>query len=910
MDKPILDLAGAVADLTPIDWNALELDATEPAHRAALRRLRVLDRIVRACGAVAHGPSSSPKAAEIETQPAAWGQFTLHERVGHGTFGSVYRAHDRRLDRIVALKLLRPDRASAATVESEAIHEGRLLAKVRHPNVVTVYGAERIDGRVGVWMEFIDGRTLEDEVREDGRLAPDAVIEIGLTLCGALAAVHDAGLLHRDLKAQNVMRARDGRIILTDFGAGRAVEEEPADGRPELAGTPLYLAPEVLAGNPASVASEVYSMGVLLYHLATGSFPVRGRTLRELKNAHADGSRVSIRAYRDRLPRPLIGIIERAASPDVTQRFASLETLGTELARLKHRKFVLPGALTAATVVAGLAILALNLYWSRTPPLDVIETKVVRRDPGSGVRLRFVKNGLLYYTSGNTLYSSPPDPDAPAEIRLDEAGVFRPVDIHPMRDEFLAEKMDTNPSGEDRELWAVGFNGQNRPIGDILAQYATWSEDGMRIAYVSAGNLFVADRDGSNARKLPTPGPGKVVSPRWAPSNDRLRFHVSDADRFVVTDSLWEVRTDGTGLHELLPRWNEPPAEAYGRFSPDGNFFVFRSRAEKYDLWAIRERRGLLDWTSRRPVQLTTGAIDFEFGGIVDADNRTIYATGSRAEGQLVRYDLQRHVFEPYLGGISATWVAMSPDRSEFVYVSYPDQRLWRSSTDGSNNRRILDSPAQVDGAMWSPDGKWISYTSRRDGVHMKIFLLRADGTASASPITANDDEQGFPSWSVDSRQFVFGDVPRRFGAPTGNEVLHVYDLDTKVSTDLPGSRGLWTARWSPDGNTIAAVKITLPRNLLLFDVQRQSWRALPAAVHVNNPTWSSDGKFIYYDTEGGPRTLCRVRVLDGNVEVLRSLADYPTATYGWSGLTADDSPLVLRNIGTTQIYALTLGRR
>ena len=122
--------------------------------------------------------------------------------------------------------------------------------------------------------------------------------------------------------------------ITTDFGAGRALGEcsgEP--GRDELAGTPLYLAPEVLAGAPASAASEIYSLGVLLYHLATGSFPVRCRTLRELREAHARGERVGMKAYGDRVPRALAATIDRAIDPDPAARFGSVEALGAALLR-------------------------------------------------------------------------------------------------------------------------------------------------------------------------------------------------------------------------------------------------------------------------------------------------------------------------------------------------------------------------------------------------------------------------------------------------------------------------------------------------------------------------------------------------------------------------------------------------
>jgi len=904
--KPI-DIATAIADLTPIDWGALEAGAKLPTDRAMLARLRLLDRMVRAC-ANSEAETGRKPDSPTDTTPTAWGPFDIHERVGRGTFGDVYRAHDRRLDRIVALKLLRPDREGSDAIASEAIHEGRLLAKVRHPNVVTVYGAERIDGRVGLWMEFIDGRTLADEVRQSGRLAPAVVADIGHTLCGALAAVHEAGLLHRDLKAQNVMRARDGRIILTDFGAGRAVAEMPSDGRSELAGTPLYLAPEVLAGEPASVASEVYSLGVLLYHLATGSFPVRGRTLRELTEAHARATRVSIRAYRDKLPRKLLGVIERATDPDVTRRFASIEQLGAALGPLKRRTRVVPAAVIGSTVAAALTLAGLNLHWSRNPPLDVVDMKVVRRTPGRDLELVFIKGGLLYYKTGDTLFSSPPHLDAPAETRLDRVGAFQPVDIHPTRDEFLALKMDAIPPTSDRELWVMGMNGQNRRLG-IFGSSPSWSRDGLRLAYVNNSQLYIANRDGSDPRKLPTPPQGRIAWPRWSP-DESLRFDVATTDRFLRTDSIWEVRSDGTGLRELLQKWNDPPKESYGRFSPDGSFFVFRSQSDYYDLWALRERQHFLDWTRRVPIRLTRGPMDFESGAIVADDNRTLYATGAIPKGQLVRYNRARGAFEPYLGGISATWIAMSPDEGEFVYVSYPDQKLWRSSTDGSNNRRLVNSPAEVDGSMWSPDGRWISFNSRLDGVHMKIFLLRADGSAPPVPIVTDDQEQGFASWALDSRSFVYGEVPPQFGVPTGDEVLHVYELETRTVSTIPESRGRWTARWSPDGRFIAAVTIAAPQSLALFDVKAGSWRPLPAAQQVNNPSWSRDSRFIYYDTQGSDRSLCRVRIFDGRVEVLQSLKDYPTASYGWSGLAPDDSPLLLHYIGTVNIYALTLGRR
>ena len=137
-------------------------------------------------------------------------------------------------------------------------------------------------------MELVEGNDLESVVRSGGKLTPSEIVRIGSTVCDALQAVHDAGVLHRDVKAQNIRRTPDGRIVLMDFGSGR--DSTHTDRRPTvISGTPLYLAPEVYAGGSATRQSDIYSVGVLLFRLLTGEFPVTGRTVRDIARAHRDG---------------------------------------------------------------------------------------------------------------------------------------------------------------------------------------------------------------------------------------------------------------------------------------------------------------------------------------------------------------------------------------------------------------------------------------------------------------------------------------------------------------------------------------------------------------------------------------------------------------------------------------------
>jgi Tol biopolymer transport system component len=261
---------------------------------------------------------------------------------------------------------------------------------------------------------------------------------------------------------------------------------------------------------------------------------------------------------------------------------------------------------------------------------------------------------------------------------------------------------------------------------------------------------------------------------------------------------------------------------------------------------------------------------------------------------------------------VSAFSVTYSPDRTSVAYISYPDLKLWRADADGRNARQLVSAPVEMKGAAWSPDNRWIAFAGRLDGEHMKIHLVAADGSSPPRPIVDADLEQGNPSWSPDGRQLCFGDVPTRFGVPDGGEVLHVYDVATRTDSPLPGSEGLWTCRWSPDGRYIAGLRIALGRQqmmLHLYDTRRRAWRALANAHHVNEPNWSSDSQFIYYDMEGQAFGLRRVRVSDGTVEELTSLPPYSFARH-WSGLTPQDEPLLLRAAGSARLYGLKVDSR
>lgn len=250
-----------------------------------------------------------------------WGALELLEEIGRGGFGVVYRAWEPALAREVALKIIRPRDPNPETLAS-ILREGQLLARVRHPNVVAVHGAQQIGDEVGLWMEFVRGRSLAHLVKGDGPRAAEEAAVIGISVCQALAAVHQAGVLHRDIKAHNVMREAGGRIVLMDFGAGQLLEG-PRNQDERAVGTPSYMAPEVLAGGRATARSDIYSVGVLLYYLMTGTFPVEGSSWTDFLLAHARFERRPLGDVRPDAPASFVRIVEKATGLKPDERYAS-----------------------------------------------------------------------------------------------------------------------------------------------------------------------------------------------------------------------------------------------------------------------------------------------------------------------------------------------------------------------------------------------------------------------------------------------------------------------------------------------------------------------------------------------------------------------------------------------------------
>ncbi len=371
-------------------------------------------------------------------------------------------------------------------------------------------------------------------------------------------------------------------------------------------------------------------------------------------------------------------------------------------------------------------------------------------------------------------------------------------------------------------------------------------------------------------------------------------------------DSL--LRTDGSGLHEVLAGWNTAPSECCGTWTSDGKYFLFQSTRDRdTNIWIVPER---IEWwrkVSRTPVQLTTGPLQYG-NPLVSKDGRKLFVVGVQPRAELVRYDAKSGSLVPFLDGVSAGDVEFSKDGDWVSYVSYPENTLWRRKADGSARLQLTYPPMQAALAHWSPDGQQIAFSGTVPGKPWKVFLISKDG-GSPKAVTTEDFMESDPTWAPDGRQLAYGHYDVFHPEASFIQVLH---LDTHQFSELPGSRGMFAPRWSPDGRSIIGIAVG-NNKLMLYDVKTQTWRQLRLNLSFGYLAWSRDSAYVYFDTFLNKETgYYRIRISDGKVEKIADLknARLFRGQFGpgsWTGLGPGEVPLFPRDISAQEIYAFDL---
>jgi Tol biopolymer transport system component len=291
-------------------------------------------------------------------------------------------------------------------------------------------------------------------------------------------------------------------------------------------------------------------------------------------------------------------------------------------------------------------------------------------------------------------------------------------------------------------------------------------------------------------------------------------------------------------------------------------------------------------------------------------DGKKIFVVGQERRSELVRYDATSSRFLPYLTGVSGSQLDFTRDGKSVTYVAYPEATLWWSKVDGSDAQQLTHPPLQAALPRWSPEGKRIAFMASESGKPWRIMQISLTGDGSLQELLPGRSNVGDPSWSADGNLLAFAAVGVNANSPPAEILL--LDMRTKQVTSLPGSAGLFSPRWSPNGRFVAALAND-SQKLMLYDTTLGKWSVL-AEHAIGYPTWSRDSRYVFFDDTSFTQDpgFYRVRISDRTLEHIANLRElrqvvleYPFGS--WTGLTPDGAPLLQRDISSQEIYALDL---
>ncbi len=845
-----------------------------------------------------------------------FGPYEIIAPLGAGGMGEVYRARDGTLKRDVAIKVLPeywsrdPERLRRFEQEAQA------AAALSHPNIVSIFHVGEHDGAPYIVTELLTGETLRDRLRR-GPMRLHDVLHSGAEIARGLAAAHAAGIVHRDLKPENLFLTRDGRVKILDFGLAKLAPSAGVDGATvtyreettpgQVLGTVGYMSPEQVRGEPADARSDIFASGAILYEMLTGQRAFKRATAVDTMAAVLNEDPPAVSQLATTVPPGLQRIIHRCLSKSPEQRFQDASDLGFALDALsdggstivqplqdqsgsKKKLIWVPLAVVAAALVAGLVI-----WWTRPPADAVVEAITQITDDG---RPKGVFNSLQ--TDGSRLYFNE---GRRGDLKIAQVAVTggavsiiptplidaQPGGVAPDGSFLAVLQGGAAPPGHP--IWKVPLpTGEPTRLSNFKGQDVSVTPDG-QILVSDEGNLYIVNSDGGNARKLISGMDGFVGNPAVSPDGKQVAFSFYSHAGGVA---IYLAKSDGSAIHQVAAN---PDGFCCPAWTPDSSYLLFETRAKvMQDIWYLPMRRS---WWQRRvePRKLTALPLSLHNATPNPRDGKTVFALGTKERGELVRYDEKTKQFASFLGGISAEDVVFSKDGKWVVYRSFPDGILWRSRVDGSD--RLQLSYARVgESISFTPDGNSVTYDANGN-----INTVSIDG---GDPKAIVKEKGAFlADWSPDGSKLVY----------SGSSGITIVDETSGKRTVVESAGGNWGFRWIGEDHLVAASG--LRSKFTLFNLKTNGWSDWPIEPEpraVSRWGVSPDHQYLYYATSGTDPELMRVRVGENQAQAVASLKDFDFAMFIqlnggdlWISFAPDGSPLLLRDAGSQEVYALTV---
>jgi serine/threonine protein kinase len=862
--------------------------------------------------------------------PPTTSRYRIVEKLGAGGNGVVYKAEDTRLGRFVALKFLPPEGQRDAHAQVRFQREAQAASALNHHNICTVYDIGEQDGQTFIAMELLEGQTLRQKI--GARALPlETLLDYAMQTAAALEIAHKNGIVHRDIKPSNIFVTSRDEVKLVDFGLAKRVMLDstpigesptisaPITERGTIVGTVAYMSPEQAQDKDIDARSDIFSFGIVLYEMATGRRAFPGESPATIIGEIPHKEPKPIRQLNPQVPEELQRIVVKTLEKDREDRYQTAHELMVDLRRLmkketersqiglaaappkqeKSRKWIWMGAAAVLCAVAWVALTGRGTPADSAPlAMEQLTFSSETKSPSI-----FTDGSRIYFVSGNKPVEMSVKGGDTASLRA-AIGTMSILDISPDGSGFLLLQSDLNDETQRGTIWTMPvLGGAAKRLGNVTARGASYSPDGKLIVFNEKESVYVCDTDGQNVKDIWNTHHMVPGNPVFSPDSKKIRETVSRSTLEDDVTRIWELNVDGNNPHPLpLPQhWLEDSGTFSGIWTPGGKHFVFSSYKDgSNNLYEYLEPRWYEFWNKPYAVRLTPGQPEVT-AVAPSRDGNGMFVVGRLGQGAMHFYDEKEKRFLPYLGGLPATQLVVSPDRKWMAYTDYPRGYLWRCKIDGSEKLQLTDTLAQM--PMWSPDSKWIAYTDWHE-----LYRVSVDSGAPEK-LTSEGFTEVLPSWSLDGKSIYFNDYPI-----AGHLRIRILDLETGRVSTMPGSDGYYAPLWSPDGQYLAGIQ-NPPKSLAIYSVKTKQWKQLKVFEHE----WgffvlAPDSKSLYLMRgpeevgTGEQMGIYRLTVPDGKWELFTKFTGLNAPLNGvqdFVSITPEGHVAAMSDTSVTQIYRM-----